>query len=85
MIEQKLKEILSSRINCKVLEVINESHLHAGHAGSPGTGQSHFRVHIVSEDFKGLSRVDQHKLVNQLASPLFEEGLHALSIHLKVE
>jgi BolA protein len=85
MIEEELKDILSQNINCKVLEVINESHLHAGHSGSPETGQSHFHIHIVSDDFKGLSRVEQHKIVNQLAFPLFDKGLHALSLHLKVE
>ena len=83
MIEDQLKDILSKNINCKVLEVANQSHLHADHAGSPGTGQSHFHVKIVSEDFQSLSKIERHKLVNTYVFPLFERGLHALSLDLR--
>jgi BolA protein len=62
------------------LDVVNESHLHAGHRSSPGTGESHFRVLIVSEDFTGKSRVERHRMVNDLLSDELKNAVHALAI-----
>jgi BolA protein len=62
------------------LDVVNESHLHAGHRSSPGTGESHFRLLIVSEAFSGKSRVERHRMVNDLLSDELRSGLHALAI-----
>ena len=61
------------------LEVINESHLHAGHAGHDGTGESHYRVRIRSAAFRDMSRVATHRAVNRaLADEL--RTVHALAI-----
>ena len=60
------------------LQVINESHLHAGHAGA-GEG-SHFRVQIVGDCMAGLSRVAQHRLVYHALRDLIPQGIHALAI-----
>ena len=46
------------------LEVIDESHLHEGHAGHRPGGETHFRVYIVSQAFKGKSRVERHRMIN---------------------
>lgn len=62
------------------LDVINESHLHAGHGGSPGTGESHFRVLVVSPKFEGKSRVERHRLVNETLSSELRNGIHALAL-----
>ncbi len=62
------------------IEVINESHLHHGHAGSPGSGESHFRVRIVSERFRGLSRLERHRLVNEALAAELAGPIHALAI-----
>jgi len=62
------------------LSIINESHLHAGHHGSPGTGSSHFRVHIVSARFAGTSRIERHRLVNEALAAELRDGVHALAI-----
>lgn len=62
------------------LDVINESHLHAGHHGSPGTGESHFRVLIVSPKFSGLNRVARHRLVNDTLADELKGGIHALAL-----
>jgi BolA protein len=62
------------------LDVVNESHLHAGHRSSPGTGESHFRVLIVSEAFTGKSRVERHRIVNDLLSNELKNAVHALAI-----
>lgn len=71
------------------LEVINESHLHAGHhhtvsghhAVFDGTGETHFRIRIVAEAFAGMSRIDRHRAVNDLlADELGKDKIHALAI-----
>jgi BolA protein len=62
------------------LDVINESELHAGHRGSPGTGESHFRVLIVSPMFAGKSRLDRHRLVNDTLAAELNGKVHALAI-----
>lgn len=63
------------------LEVIDESHLHAGHAGAREGGESHFRVRIVSAAFAGKSRVERHRLVNAALAAELEGPIHALAIH----
>ncbi|HJU33324.1 MAG TPA: BolA family protein [Hyphomicrobiaceae bacterium] len=64
------------------LEVINESHLHAGHRGSPGTGESHFRVRIVAPVFAGKSRLARHRLVNEALAAELAGGIHALALEI---
>lgn len=64
----------------QTLEVIDESHLHAGHAGSHPNGESHFRVKIVSEAFTGKSRVDTHRMVNDALREELKSRVHALAI-----
>jgi BolA protein len=63
------------------LKITDESHLHAGHAGHRPGGESHFRIHIVSESFKGKSRIERHRMVNALLAPELESRIHALAIH----
>jgi len=62
------------------LEVVDESHLHAGHAGARPEGETHFRVRITSAAFAGRSRVDRHRLVNAALDAELATGLHALSV-----
>src|SRR5258707_14929456 len=59
-----IREKLMIALRPTRLDVINESHVHAGHRSSPGTGESHFRVLVMSPEFAGKSRVDRHRLVN---------------------
>ena len=63
------------------LDVINESELHAGHRSSPGTGESHFRLKIVSPRFAGKSRLERHRMVNELLADELAGPVHALAIH----
>ena len=81
-IEEEIKQIIEAEFNPTHLEVINESHKHAGHAGDDGSGQTHFKLIIVSDQFEGLSRVQQQKRVNETLISLFDRGLHALSMRL---
>ncbi len=65
------------------LQVIDESDRHKGHAGARPEGETHFRVQIVAEAFRGRSRVDVHRLVNEALGAEFARGLHALAIEAK--
>ncbi len=66
-----------------LLEVIDESHRHAGHAGARAGGQTHYAVLLVSDSFAGQSRVARHRLVNAALAAEFETGLHALTLTLR--
>lgn len=81
--DELIKQKLEAAFSPDSLEVINESHLHAGHAGDDGSGQTHFRVIVVSPVFNGHSRLARHRLVNQALEGAFQSGLHALSIDAK--
>jgi BolA family transcriptional regulator, general stress-responsive regulator len=62
------------------LEVIDESHRHAGHAGARPGGETHYSVHIVSQAFAGKSRLDRHRMVNATLASELQGGVHALAI-----
>jgi BolA family transcriptional regulator, general stress-responsive regulator len=62
------------------LEVVNDSHHHAGHMGDDKSGESHFSVSIESAAFVGLSRVQRQRLVNQALAELLANRIHALAI-----
>jgi len=76
---QRLRERLESRFAPAQLLIDDESHLHAGHAGAAG-GQSHFRVTIVAEAFRGMPSVARHRLVYAAVEDLLKTDIHALSI-----
>lgn len=63
------------------LDVIDESHLHAGHAGAKG-GASHFRLLIDSEQFEGLSTLAKHRLIKEQLKDLIPHPIHALAIEI---
>ena len=63
-----------------LLEVIDESHQHAGHSGARPDGESHFSVKIVAEAFRAKSRVAQHRLINAALAEELRERVHALAI-----
>ena len=76
-----ITEKLTSAFSPQSLEVVDESHLHAGHAGSREGGQTHYRVYIVSNAFKGKSRVDRHRMINTALAAELAGSVHALAIH----
>ena len=79
-LEMQMREKLMVGLRPTRLDLVNESHLHAGHLSSPGTGESHFRLLIVSDVFTGKSRVERHRVVNDLLSDELKGGVHALAI-----
>lgn len=79
-IDQKIREKLMIALEPTRLDVINESHLHAGHRNSPGTGESHYRVLIVSPAFAGKNRVARHRMVNDALADELKDRVHALAL-----
>lgn len=75
-ITNKLREAFSP----ESLDVSDESHLHEGHAGHRPGGETHFRVYIVSDAFKGKSRVERHRMINSTLAAELAGGVHALAI-----
>jgi BolA family transcriptional regulator, general stress-responsive regulator len=77
-IEQKLTDAFTPQS----LKVVDESHLHApDHPGHRPEGETHYRVYIVAEAFKGKSRIDRHRLINAALAAELAGTVHALAIH----
>jgi BolA protein len=79
-LETRMREKLMVALRPSRLDVVNESHLHAGHSTSPGTGESHFRVLIVSNGFAGKTRVERHRMINDVLTDELKDGVHSLAI-----
>jgi BolA protein len=78
-----IAEKLAAAFAPERLDVINESHLHAGHKPEfDGEGETHMRVRIVSSAFVGMSRVARHRAINDLVKAEFDAGLHALAVEV---
>ena len=77
----RIKVKLEQAFSPSSLELIDESHLHAGHAGAHPEGESHFRVRIVSPAFGGKSRVERHRMINAVLADELKTHVHALAIH----
>jgi BolA family transcriptional regulator, general stress-responsive regulator len=65
------------------LDVVDESDQHRGHAGHRPEGETHYRVYIVAEAFRGKSRIDRHRMINSALAAELSGGVHALAIHAK--
>jgi len=76
-ITEKLREAFSPQS----LEVLDESHLHEGHAGHRPGGETHFRIYIVSPAFQGKSRIERHRMINATLAAELAGTVHALAIH----
>ena len=79
-IQARMEEKLRAAFDPLVLEIENQSHLHAGHASSPGTGESHFEVRLVSAVFSGLSRVERQRQVYGVLAEELSGPVHALAL-----
>lgn len=77
---ERIEARLRAALAPQRLEVADDSHRHAGHAGARPEGETHYRVLVVSERFAGLSRVDRQRLVNEALRDEFASGLHALQL-----
>jgi len=74
---EKLRAALA-RLQPQLLDIDDEGHLHAGHAGAQRGG--HFRIRLVSAHFAGHSLIERHRMVYEAAGSLMKTDIHALSI-----
>lgn len=77
---ERIKALLTSALAPSSIEVTDQSHLHAGHAGARA-GLGHFHVRIVSDQFAGLRRVERHRLVFEALGNMMRTDIHALTIN----
>ncbi len=80
--KNSIRKKLTVALSPLVLEIIDESHKHAGHAGARPGGNSHFKVKIVSNAFTSLSRLERHRFVHELLKDELHDKIHALSLIL---
>jgi BolA protein len=74
---------LTETFHPDALQVVDESHLHKGHAGHRPEGESHFRVRISAAAFRGKTRVQAHRMVYDALAGEIARGVHALAIEAK--
>ncbi|NQV44126.1 MAG: BolA family transcriptional regulator [Rhodospirillales bacterium] len=79
-VAERMELLLREAFSPSHLEVIDESALHAGHAGANPGGESHFRVVIVSDRFAETGRVQRQQLVYGVLDEMIKDGIHALSM-----
>jgi BolA family transcriptional regulator, general stress-responsive regulator len=76
---ERIRAALETALQPTHLEIVDDSHLHAGHAGAAG-GAGHFRVRIVSAAFAGRPPLQRHRMVYTALAALMPSEIHALSI-----
>ena len=76
-----ITEKLTKAFTPESVRVVDESHQHIGHAGHRPGGETHFRVYIVAEAFRGKSRLERHRMINATLAGELKGGVHALAIH----
>jgi BolA protein len=74
-----IRERICSALGASHVDVIDESHLHEGHAGARD-GRGHFRVRVVSDGFSGMKPLERHRLVYEAVGDLMQTDIHALSV-----
>ncbi len=87
----RIRQVLETALAPVSLDVIDESYKHAGHAHvvtrkgtAGGVGGTHFQINVVSEAFRGKSRVDRHRAINAALAPeMGEGGVHAIAINAR--
>jgi BolA protein len=79
-VADEIREKLQTAFSPSELKVENESHLHAGHAGDDGSGESHFRVTISAPEFAEMSRIARHRAVHDALGRDLVGRIHALAL-----
>ncbi|MBK1624468.1 BolA family protein [Afifella marina] len=79
-VREKMEDKLNGALSPEELTITDESHLHAGHGGAHPEGESHFRIHIVSVTFEGKSRVERHRMINEILAEELKARVHALAV-----
>lgn len=82
-VKDRITTRLQQGLDPVFIDVVDESHRHAGHAGSREGGETHFKVEVVSKAFTGKTRLDRHRLINGLLAEELQDRVHALAIVAK--
>ena len=77
---EAIRDRLTNQLHPTELDIVDESHLHAGHAGA-ASGAGHFSVSITSDEFNDKSLIERHRMVYQAVDDLMRTEIHALSIN----
>jgi len=80
VIRQRMETKLRAALQPVRLDIIDDSHRHAGHGGAHPEGESHFHIQIVSAAFTGKSRVARQRLVYEVLAEELRERVHALTL-----
>ena len=83
IMQERIVARLTAALDPILLDVVDESDRHAGHAGAREGGGTHYRVRVVSAKFDRHSRIERHRLVYGLLTEEFADGLHALALVTK--
>lgn len=81
-VKDTLNAKLTTQFAPDFLDVIDESNKHFGHAGWREGGETHFRVRIATRHFDGMSRVAQHRAINEVLDADLKDRVHALAIEV---
>lgn len=81
-VADEMREKLQAAFAPTRLEIVNESHRHAGHAGDDGSGESHFRIAIAAPAFGPMSRIERHRAVHAALGPGITGRVHALALEI---
>lgn len=79
-VADKIRSKLELSLAPALLEIVDDSHRHAGHGGAKPSGETHFNVIVVSEAFAGKSRVLRHRMVYEALKDLMDAPVHALAL-----
>lgn len=80
---EKIEAALAQAFAPRVLEVVDDSESHRGHAGYQDGGESHFNVTVESDKFQGLSRIAKHRMVHAAIGPALMSEIHALALTIR--
>tara|TARA_B100000959_G_C14969439_1_gene619074 strand:- start:956 stop:1216 length:261 start_codon:yes stop_codon:yes gene_type:complete len=80
IISNKIEKIIVNTFDVSSIEIIDETHKHRGHPQSSG---GHFKLIMISNDFKGLSLIERHRMIYKALDSMMKKEIHALSIHVK--
>lgn len=79
-LEVEIIDAIKTKLNPVDFQVINESHLHAGHSGDDGSGESHWKIVLDAPELADKSRLARHRAVHDALGPDIIGRLHALAI-----
>ena len=83
-VRQEIEDALRAAFDPREIDVVDDSASHAGHAGAPAAGESHFNVRLRSAEFEGKNRVARHRAVHSALGPEIIGRIHALALDLDV-